>query len=421
VALPILALVELIKKEAKNKIRICEIGCWTGDTTKEYAPTVKENNGEIVVIDWFNGNYNIEQNHHHGYRPENKYSIKNEFIKYIGKEFLDIVVIIDGNSQDKKIIDSIPNGYFDIIFIDGSHFYQDVKNDIINYMPKVKDGGILCGHDFEDIEVANTFSIEELRKDYITRNVNGTGKGYHPGVIQAVYDVFEKDIESIDDPDGQGSPIWIKRLKGNKHIMSNKDDEDISKQGLIDFEADIADCYEKGMIKAPVHLRGGCEEQLIEIFKEVKPDDYVFCYWASHLHCLLKGVPKYKVRSAILEGKSISLCFPEYKIFCSGIVGSLAGVAAGTALALKRQGKKNKVWLFTGDMGSYCGIYLESKCYSEGFSLPIVFVEENNGLSVMSPTEDVWGPNNAEEYPKYDYFDYKNTWPHSGINKKVSF
>lgn len=195
----------------------------------------------------------------------------------------------------------------------------------------------------------------------------------------------------------------------------------LNKQDLIDFEAEIAECYEKGMIKAPVHLRGGCEEELIEIFKDVKPDDYIYCYWASHLHCLLKGVPREELKAAILAGKSISLCFPEYKIFCSGIVGSLAGVAAGTALGLKRQGKGNRVWLFTGDMGAYCGVYSESKTYAGGYNLRVIYIEEDNGLSVMSPTEDVWGPAECSDYPQYRYFEYKNTWPHSGINKKVSF
>lgn len=193
-------------------------------------------------------------------------------------------------------------------------------------------------------------------------------------------------------------------------------------QDLIDFEHDIAECYRNKMIKAPIHLRGGCEKNLIEIFKDVRPEDYIFCYWASHLHCLLKGVPREELKAAILAGKSISLCFPEYRIFSSGIVGSLAGVAVGTAFALKRQNKNGRVWLFTGDMGAKCGIFKEAFTYSYKHDLKITFIEEDNGISVMTPTSKVWN-NDSDIYTNvcYDYFSYENTWPHSGINERVSF
>lgn len=41
----------------------------------------------------------------------------------------------------------------DFIFIDGSHEYQDVKNDIEAWFPKIKIGGIMAGHDYNAWEV----------------------------------------------------------------------------------------------------------------------------------------------------------------------------------------------------------------------------------------------------------------------------
>lgn len=38
----------------------------------------------------------------------------------------------------------------DIVFIDGSHDYKSVKQDIILWLPKIRKGGILCGHDYCD-------------------------------------------------------------------------------------------------------------------------------------------------------------------------------------------------------------------------------------------------------------------------------
>ena len=80
-----------------------------------------------------------------------------------------------------------------------------------------------------------------------------------------------------------------------------------TKQELIDFEEDIANCFRNKQIKAPIHLEYDNETQLIEIFKDIKEEDWVFCSWRSHLKNLLKGVPKERLKKDILEGRSISL------------------------------------------------------------------------------------------------------------------
>lgn len=44
-----------------------------------------------------------------------------------------------------------PPGYFDIILIDGDHSYEHALEDIRLWAPKLRLGGILCGHDYDDI------------------------------------------------------------------------------------------------------------------------------------------------------------------------------------------------------------------------------------------------------------------------------
>ena len=141
--------------------------------------------------------------------------------------------------------------------------------------------------------------------------------------------------------------------------MSKTASHTITKEDLVNFEKEIADIFATGVIRAPVHLRAGREEDLIKIFQdhEIGPDDYVFGYWDSHELALLKGVPRETVKQAIVEGKSISLCFPEYKVLCSGIAGSLMGTATGVAWALKNQGKKGRAFIFCGEMSAETGIF----------------------------------------------------------------
>jgi len=202
----------------------------------------------------------------------------------------------------------------------------------------------------------------------------------------------------------------------------------INKDDLANFEKEIAGIFATGVIRAPVHLRAGREEQLIKIFQEnaIGPEDFVFGHWDSHELALLKGVPREEVKQAIIDGKSISLCFPEYNVFCTGIVGSLMGTATGAAWALKRQNKKGRVFLFCGDMTAETGIFHEAVKYAFNFNLPATFVVCDNGLSVMTNTREVWGcPEPWFKGTKYEkkiiYFKYTNTYPHSGLGWKIKF
>ena len=202
----------------------------------------------------------------------------------------------------------------------------------------------------------------------------------------------------------------------------------ITKDDISQFEQEIAAVFATGAIRAPVHLRAGREEELIRIFKEnaIGPDDFVFGFWDSHELALLKGVPKSDLKQAILDGKSISLCFPEYKLLCSGIVGSLMGTATGVAWGLKNQNKKGRAFLFCGEMSSETGIFHEAVKYAVNFDLPVKFIVCDNGVSVMTDTRRVWGSTepwfkNTKYESKIIYFQYTNTYPHSGLGKLIKF
>ena len=134
---------------------------------------------------------------------------------------------------------------------------------------------------------------------------------------------------------------------------------------LRDFELEIFDLFKNKKITSPIHLRGGNEQQLIEVFRNIKPQDYCFTTWASHLECLLKGVPRKEVKKSILNNKSICLSFKKYNIISSAIVGGNAPIATGIAMGNKMRQENRHVWCFVGDMSFYTGAVQESLRYSE--------------------------------------------------------
>lgn len=191
---------------------------------------------------------------------------------------------------------------------------------------------------------------------------------------------------------------------------------------LVAFEKEIAELFNAGKIRAPVHLEGGNERQLLHYFEKIDPQDWVLGAWRMHYKCLLKGVPPEILREDILAGKSITLCYPQYKILSSAIVGGCLPIAVGIASAIKRRGGKERVWAFVGDMTATTGIYHECYMYARGHGLPLVIVVENNDLSVSTPTRDVWDDgSDSSGFGVVSSYDYKLPWPHSGAGRRVEF
>ena len=204
---------------------------------------------------------------------------------------------------------------------------------------------------------------------------------------------------------------------------------------IKDFEEEIKEIYESGKINAPVHLRNNNEADLCSIFKnhDIKKEDYVFSTWASHSHALLKGIPPKQIKQKILEGKSITLHFPEYNFFSSAIVGGICPIAVGTAWQTKASKSDARVYCFVGDMSFLTGIASESIRYSMNHDLPITWIIEDNGKSVGTITEETWKGSTQEWYHLYrnlgskcknfkiTYYQYSMNYPHSGTGVFVEF
>ena len=191
-------------------------------------------------------------------------------------------------------------------------------------------------------------------------------------------------------------------------------------QELISFEDRVKEAYEAGQIKGPVHLSKNNEEQLIELFKNISEDDWVFSAWRNHYHALLHGVDPEYLFNSISEGKSMGTNNVKPNFYASSIVGGIIPIALGVAQALKLKQSPNKVWCFIGDMTMETGGFWEAYKYSQNFELPIQFVVEDNNLSVHTPTDIAWGK--RMEPPKgIIYYSYNMHYPHHGTGKWVNF
>lgn len=196
----------------------------------------------------------------------------------------------------------------------------------------------------------------------------------------------------------------------------------ITVDDLKEFERLVAFHFEGGLIRGPIHLSGGNELDLIDIFKHVDPNDYVFSTWRNHYHALLHGIPAHQLMDQIMAGHSMNIMFPERRFFTSSIVGGILPIAVGVASGLKRNRSDRKVWAFIGDMTACTGVFHECQQYAQAQNLPITFVIEENGFSTDTPTLEAWGKSiNHRCGGNVIRYAYERTYPHCGIGKHVNF
>ncbi len=187
-----------------------------------------------------------------------------------------------------------------------------------------------------------------------------------------------------------------------------------TKEELIAFEDHIGDLYMDNQLPFLFHLSGGNEEQLIDIFKNIKEGDYVISSHRNHYHALLHGIPPEVVEDRIKNGRSMFIYDRERNFFVSAIIGGTPAIAAGIAWALKRKGSDQKVWCFVGDGTEDNGHLSEAVRYADGFDLPCTFIIESNDRSCEASNADRWGKTG---HPTWDSsrvikYHYECTYPH---------
>ena len=144
------ALYKYAKKISINGNAI-EVGSYVGKSTVFLAMGVQKRDGTLYCVDTFE-NQDMSEGLRETYL---------EF-KENTKKFQDLLLVKKGFSNDLRIIQTIPDN-LDLVFIDASHDDESVRQDISNYLPKLRSGGKILFHDY-----GNTLGVKKPVDDSVS-------------------------------------------------------------------------------------------------------------------------------------------------------------------------------------------------------------------------------------------------------------
>jgi len=164
-------LVEILIRDSLKKEMGAEIGVWRGKTTHHILKQLPQLH--LICVDPYKV-YDHFKNHHDMGKYESQVefsalaeSLKYDLIKKYGKR------VIWYQKESLEVAPLIKDGSLDFVFVDANYGYKYVKEDILAWLPKIRSGGIMIGHNITS-KKDNTGSVkqaveETIGKDYRVR------------------------------------------------------------------------------------------------------------------------------------------------------------------------------------------------------------------------------------------------------------
>ena len=163
------------------------------------------------------------------------------------------------------------------------------------------------------------------------------------------------------------------------------------------FEERAGQLYGMGFIGGFCHLYIGQEAVVVGLQMAAKPGDQVITTYRDHGHMLATGMDPKGVMAELTgrqggysKGKGGSMhMFSKEKHFYGGhgIVGASVPLGAGLAFANKYRGNDSVCWCYFGDGAANQGQVYETFNMSKLWSLPVIFVIENNRYAMGTAVE----------------------------------
>jgi len=161
------------------------------------------------------------------------------------------------------------------------------------------------------------------------------------------------------------------------------------------FEERCNTLFMQGRIPSTLHLYIGQEAVAVGVCANLRVSDYVLGTHRPHGHAIAKGVAIRDIMAELMakdtgcsRGKAGSMHVGDIRVGMPpaiGIVGANAPIACGMALAQKRQGTDNVTVCFFGDGAANEGAMHEAMNMASIWTLPVIFVCENNLYGASTP------------------------------------
>lgn len=173
------------------------------------------------------------------------------------------------------------------------------------------------------------------------------------------------------------------------------------------FEERVKYLFLEGIMPGTIHQCQGQEACAVGVCAALEADDVIVSTHRPHGHCLAKGL-SVKEMMAELFGRTTGCCkgkggsmhmgdLSKGVIPAIAIVGGNLPLAAGSALAFKMRNEKRVAVSFMGDGATNEGIFHETLNMAAIWSLPVVFVVENNLYAASTPVSMVVRTKNISE------------------------
>jgi pyruvate dehydrogenase E1 component alpha subunit len=162
------------------------------------------------------------------------------------------------------------------------------------------------------------------------------------------------------------------------------------------FEEAVRDAVAAGEIHGEMHLGLGQEAIAAGIEPVLDSHDAVVSTHRPHLHALAHGVPPVPLLAELFEradglnrgkGGHMHLFARDRQFMCTGIVGASAPIALGYAFAFWRGRRPQVAVAVLGDGAMNQGATAESLNLAAAWSLPVLFLVEDNGYGISVTRE----------------------------------
>jgi len=159
-------LINLIKKVQAE--RVAEIGVSRGRTTRQI---LRSDCSDIIkeywAVDPWSTKYSRDSERNKiGGRDQDHYDgqawISYKYMCFFPQLKIVRMTSIEASKLFLHYKRYVEGKYFDIVFIDAEHDYDNVKKDILAWHPLVKEGGIICGHDYASREKGVIKAVNEI-------------------------------------------------------------------------------------------------------------------------------------------------------------------------------------------------------------------------------------------------------------------